>query len=79
MDTNNPPQLERDDPMWDVAQVIENSVRAIRKARGKKNPEDCVPGSPEHELILNEFLSDVLTTLAEPDDEADSFGAGAAG
>jgi hypothetical protein len=36
-------------------------------------------GSPEHELILNEFLSDVLTTLAEPDDEADSFGAGAAG
>jgi hypothetical protein len=79
MDKNTPPKVDRDDPMWDVAQVIENSVRAIRRARGKKNPEDCVPGSPELELVLNEFLSDVLTSMAEPEDEPDGFGAGAAG
>jgi hypothetical protein len=79
MDTNNPPKLDRDDPMWDVAKGIEDTVRAIRKARGVKNPEDCPPGTPEHEAILQEFLLDVLAALGDEDDEADSFGAGAAG
>ncbi|HEY4295525.1 MAG TPA: hypothetical protein VGM85_03555 [Paraburkholderia sp.] len=79
MEKKEPFKLSRDDPMWSVAKAIEHSVRAIRKARGRKNPEDCVPGSHEHELVLNEFLSDVLTSIAEPDDEADEFGAGATG
>jgi hypothetical protein len=79
MDTNNPPKLNRDDPIWGVAQAVAIAVLAIRKARGKKNPADCVFGSPEHLLVVNDFLSDVLTSLAEPEDEADGFGAGAAG
>lgn len=79
MENNNPPKLDRDDPMWNVAQAIENSVRAIRKARGKKNPEDCVPNTPEHEQVLNEFLEDVLGAMGGDEDEPDGFGAGAAG
>jgi hypothetical protein len=79
MDTNNPPKLDRDDPMWAAARVIENSVRAIRKARGKKNPEDCIRGTPEYELVLEEFLHDVLAAIGDEEDEADSYGAGATG
>lgn len=40
MDTNNPPDLDRDDPNWDVSQAVEMSVRASRKSRGLKNPEE---------------------------------------
>lgn len=68
MNTNNPPKLDRDDPMWDAAAAIENSVRAIRKARGKKNPEDCVQGTAEHEEILHEFLEDVIDAIGGEDD-----------
>jgi hypothetical protein len=68
-------RLDRDDPMWNVAIAIENSMRAIRKARGNKNPEDCGPGSKERETIVNEFLSDVLTYFADTIDEADDLGA----
>lgn len=83
MDKNDPPKFDRGDPMWDVAHAIENSVRAIRKARGKRNPEDCIQGAPDHEEVLNEFLEDVLAAIGdeedEDEDEADSFGAGATG
>lgn len=79
MDKNTPAKPNCNDPMWDAAQAIENSVRAIRKARGKKNPEDCVPGSAEHEVILDEFLNNMLTSLGDHEDETDGFGAGAAG
>jgi hypothetical protein len=68
-------RLDRDDPMWNVAIAVENSMRAIRKARGKKNPEDCAPGSQERETIVNEFLSDVLTYFAGTIDEANDLGA----
>lgn len=79
MDPNNQPEPDRDDPMWNVARAIEGAVRAIRKARGSKNPEDCIPGTPEHEQIREEFIEDVLASLGTEDDEADSFGVGAAG
>ncbi|MFM0178150.1 hypothetical protein PQR52_06760 [Paraburkholderia aspalathi] len=79
MANNNPPKLKRDDPMWDVALAIENSVRAIRKAGGKENLEECTLGTPEHEQVLNEFLEDVLGAIGGEEAEAGNFGAGAAG
>ncbi|OUL92603.1 hypothetical protein [Paraburkholderia hospita] len=72
-----------DDPMWRVAQAVEGSVRTIRKARGKLNPEDCTPGTLEYEVVTMEFLDDCIRSLGgDPDaddEEDDSFGAGAMG
>ncbi|ASW03180.1 hypothetical protein [Paraburkholderia aromaticivorans] len=77
MDTNTPPKLDRDDPNWDVSQAVEISVGAIRKARGLKNPDDCVQDTPEYERVVQAFLLDVLAAL--DDDEVDGFGAGTVG
>lgn len=67
MDKNNPPKLDRDDPNWDVSQAVEMSVRAIRKVRGLKNPEDCVQDTAEYERVVQAFLLDVLVALDEQD------------
>lgn len=67
MDKNNPPKLDRDDPNWDVSQAVEMSVRAIRKVRGLKNPEDCVQDTEEYERVVQAFLLDVLVALDEQD------------
>jgi len=71
-----------DDPMWNVAQAIEGTVRAIRKARGKLNPEDCTLGTLEYEAVTMEFIDDCIRSLGgDPDavDDDDDFGASAAG
>lgn len=71
MDTNKPLKLSRDDPMWDVTAAVENSVRDARKARGLKNPEDCVPETPEHERVVQAFMLDVLAALDDADGPSD--------
>ncbi|WP_244207943.1 hypothetical protein [Paraburkholderia hospita] len=69
--------------MWRVAQAVEGSVRTIRKARGKSNPEDCTPGTLEYEVVTMEFLDDCIRSLGgDPDaddEEDDSFDAGVTG
>jgi hypothetical protein len=77
LDKPTPP----DDPMWNVAQAIEGAVRAIRKARGKLNPDDCTPGTIEYEAVTMEFIDDCIRSLGgDPDaDDDDDFGTGAAG
>ena len=61
-----------DDPMWNVAQAIEGTVRAIRKARGKLNPDDCTPGTLEYEAVTMEFIDDCIRSLGgDPDAEDD--------
>lgn len=78
MDTNNLPKLDREDPNWDVPQAVEISVRAIRKARGLKNPEDCDRDRLEYERVVQAFLLDVLAALDDDEDAADSSVAGGA-
>jgi hypothetical protein len=81
MNENERHKLAPDDPMWAVAQAVEGSVRAIRRARGKLNPEDCTPGTVEYEAVTMEFLDDCIRSLGgDPDaeDDADS-GIGAMG
>ena len=72
-----------DDPLWRVAQAVEGSVRTIRKARGKLNPEDCTPGTLEYEVVTMEFLDDCIRALGgDPDadgEQDEGFSAGATG
>lgn len=82
MKANELDKLVPDDPMWRVAQAVEGSVRTIRKACGKLNPEDCTPGTPEYEVVTMAFLDDCIRSLGgDPDaidEDDDSFDAGAA-
>jgi hypothetical protein len=41
------PEIEPGASAYDEAMELEHAVRAIRKAQGKKNPEDCVLRSRE--------------------------------
>lgn len=67
------PQFDKDHPIWEEARSFENSVRAIRKAKGKMNPEDCERGTPEFERIEEEFLTDLLRFLPEDSSGGDGF------
>ena len=79
------PKPPQDDPIRAEARALEASIRAIRRAQGKRNPEDCVPGSPESLAIMEAFVRDVGRVLAldmrdlEKDDGSDLNGARSAG
>jgi hypothetical protein len=71
-------------PLWNEAQSLEATVRAVRKARGMLNPEDCEPGSSQQEQVTMDFLRDVMRAMgedpdADEDTESDGFGVGASG
>ncbi|MCP3710148.1 hypothetical protein M3I54_24810 [Paraburkholderia sp. CNPSo 3274] len=79
------PKPPQNDPIWAEARALEASIRAIRRAQGKRNPEDCVPGSPECLAVMEAFVRDVGRVLAldmrelGKDDGSDLHGAGSAG
>ena len=83
------PKYPENRSIWAEARALEASIRAIRKAQGKKNPEDFPPRSPECLVAMNEFVRDVCRVLGiDPDtlgdddedaDDSDPHGAGAAG
>ena len=50
-------------PIWAEARALEASIRAIRRAQGKKNPEDFPAGSPECTAAMDEFVRDVCRAL----------------
>ncbi|MEX3951597.1 hypothetical protein AB4Y40_28060 [Paraburkholderia sp. EG287B] len=58
------PKPPQDDPIWAEARALEASIRAIRRAQGRRNPEDCVPGSPESFAVMEAFVRDVGRVLA---------------
>lgn len=72
MKENDFENLAPDDPLWNVAQAVEATVRAIRKACGKLNPEDCTPRTFEYEAVTLEFIDDCIRSLGgDPDAEDD--------
>ncbi|WP_322049400.1 hypothetical protein [Paraburkholderia sp. J67] len=76
------PNLPENDPIWAEARALEASIRAIRRAQGKSNPEDFSPDDPACLEVMEAFVRDVGRVLAlyakEParDDEDDLYGAG---
>ena len=68
MDMDEYPEIEPSASAYDAAMALEHAVRAIRKAQGKKNPEDCVMRSREWASVEEDFLNDLLRTMGgEPD------------
>ncbi|PYE15281.1 hypothetical protein C7410_13427 [Paraburkholderia silvatlantica] len=58
------PKPPQNDAIRAEARALEDSVRAIRRAQGKRNPEDCVPGSAESSAVMEAFVRDVGRVLA---------------
>ena len=52
--------LRRGTSRYDEAIALEDSVRVIRRARGRPNPEDFVEGTPEWHAVVESFLIDLL-------------------
>lgn len=84
--THEHSKAPEDDPIWAEARALEASIRAIRRAQGKKNPEDFAPDSPQCIEAMDAFVRDVSRVLAmyarDPrggDDDDDVHGAGATG
>ncbi|MCP3726488.1 hypothetical protein M3I53_25725 [Paraburkholderia sp. CNPSo 3272] len=79
------PKPPQDDPIRAEARALEASIRAIRQAQGKRNPEDCVPGSQESFAVMEAFVRDVGRVLAldmlerEKGNDIDPNGAGSTG
>jgi hypothetical protein len=57
------PKYPDNRPIWAEARALEASIRAIRRAQGKKNPEDFPAGSPECTAAMDEFVRDVCRAL----------------
>ncbi|WP_063750569.1 hypothetical protein [Paraburkholderia bannensis] len=78
-------KLPENDPIWAEARALEASIRAIRRAQGKRNPEDFAPDDPDCIDAMEEFVRDVGRVLALYTQEAarggdnDLHGAGATG
>jgi hypothetical protein len=69
MDMDESPEIEPGASAYYAAMAIEHTVRAIRKARGKKNPEDCVVRSREWAAVEEDFLNDLALALKSRPDE----------
>jgi hypothetical protein len=57
------PEYPHNHPIWAEARALEASIRAIRRAQGKKNPEDFPAGSEECAAATDEFVRDVCRVL----------------
>ena len=74
MKKQKPFKITPDSPLHKEAQALSLSVAAVRKAQGKKSPEDFTVGSPEWQQVCLEFANDVLTVLGgDPDDAPEDF------
>lgn len=83
--THEHSQAPEDDPIWAEARALEASIRAIRRAQGKANPEDFAPDSPQCIEAMDAFVRDISRVLAlyardaRSNSGGDLHGAGAAG
>ncbi len=71
MDNEKDTRLVPGQPRYAEAIALENTVRAVRKAKGKKNPEDCAYGTPAWEAVTEDFLRDLLGASARVPDTED--------
>ncbi|MFC5431840.1 hypothetical protein ACFPTO_24050 [Paraburkholderia denitrificans] len=44
---------------WTMVRIIEACVSVIRRAQGKKNPDEVQFGTPEWHQVADEFVRDV--------------------
>jgi hypothetical protein len=58
-----------DHPRYEEDQSLENTVRVIRKAQGKQNPEDFPYGSAEYHQADEQYMCDLLRAMGEDLDD----------
>jgi len=56
-------------PLFDEMAATTSAVRIMRRAQGKKNPEDVAFGSPEWDAVSSEFMRDVGRAMGDDPDE----------
>ncbi|TAM02032.1 MAG: hypothetical protein EPN70_18025 [Paraburkholderia sp.] len=66
---------------WTMVRIIEACVSVIRRAQGKKNPDEVQFGTPEWHQVADEFVRDVYRGLGgDPNESAEEdnswFGVG---
>lgn len=66
MNTKNSLWPAPDGALYLEARALSLSVAAIRKASGKKNPQDFPVDCPEWQQSCAEFANDVLAALETP-------------
>jgi hypothetical protein len=67
MEDENDTPLGPDHPRHD--QALEHTVRVIRKAQGKQNPEDYPYGTPEYHQADEQYMRDLLRAMGEDLDD----------
>lgn len=78
-------RIPENDPIWAEARALEASIRVIRRAQGKRNPEDFAAGSPECLAAMEDFARDISRVIDQypdtpaRDDDSELHGAGATG
>ena len=56
-------------PLYQQMTVLTATVRTLRRAQGKLNPEDVAFGSPEWDAVGAEFMRDVYKAMGGDPDE----------
>jgi hypothetical protein len=56
-------------PLFDEMVATTSAVRIMRRAQGKKNPEDVPFGSPEWDAVGADFMRDVCKAMGGDPDE----------
>ncbi|MDQ0621941.1 MULTISPECIES: hypothetical protein [Paraburkholderia] len=62
-------RIGREHPLFQEIAALTSTVRIMRRARGRKNPEDVEFGSPEWETVSAEFMRDVCKAMGDDPDE----------
>jgi len=58
-------------PLYQQMMVLTATVRTLRRAQGKLNPEDVAFGSPEWDTVGAEFMRDVYKAMGGDPHELD--------
>jgi hypothetical protein len=71
MENDQDPFIHSNDPHFLQARALSLSVGAIRKAKGKLNPNDFPVGSLEWHVAIEDFANDVLDAIMGGSELAD--------
>lgn len=70
MENSNDTPFGPGHPRYEEVQALENTVRIVRRAQGKKNPEDFPYGSPEWHDADEDYICDLVRAMGgDPDEE----------
>lgn len=65
---NHDEPLRPGHPLYAEALALEMTVRSLRHARNRKNPEDVLYGSSEWDIVSEDFVRDLYRAMGgDPD------------